>query len=109
MLNVSSGTVKPKNKQRPPSITEREQTQKIKKTAFDTNGPSSFNMINKNAVNHMIKGGDKKPAMKQNIPTTTAVPRQVQNCLPAPAPESTKPVRFTMNGKTPFFSYDWGN
>jgi hypothetical protein len=103
MLNVSSKALKLK----PPSIVKRTQTKKTEKVFGNANEASDWIIIIKVAVN--CKTNNKIGDKKHNKPTTTAAKKTIKIILPPPTPKSTKPVRFALNGKTPFASYDWGN
>jgi hypothetical protein len=98
-------------KMKPPGVASQKHMKKDENVANALKDAFGFNMIIKNAVNHKIKGkkANKKQAKKHNKPTTTAALRQIPFCLPPPTPKPTKPVRFALNGKTLFSSYDWGN
>jgi hypothetical protein len=103
MLNVSSKALKLK----PPSIVKCKQTKRIEKDAGTDNEASDWIIIIKIAVN--CKTNNKIGDKKHNKPTTTAAKKIIQIILAHPTPKPTKPVRFALNGKTPFASFDWGN
>jgi hypothetical protein len=110
--NVSSTTISPNTESTgglTGSFKAQKQMPRIESVAHAFHGAFGFNMPKRIIFDKREKRGDKKLTKKHNKPKSTATPRQIPFCLPPPTPKPTKPVRFALNGKTLFASYDWGN